>query len=331
MGNKKLKLKEMTNKELMESAFKAIENLGFHITDKQYNNICFFFEGEENSICEFHIKEIPRFRFAFWKVTRLDDLKKQIEDGSILWTDTYNVRSMTELLFFTQYERDLDKFKPSRSGFLTGIYRETWVEGVDNNSDETHQVEEWYMYELESVLKFMKKHPIKAYEYSGLQIRNITDEINGFICLKDFVKDWFYNKKWKFKHWLELKRHIRASMRLVKKTDDMYYSLVLLRPENWSPRVDIIIRRKPDYDYDKCLKLEPLFDKFDDKWFNLVSLDQYDLELTKDPLTEEDIKADKQQEENFIKRLSYHYADLDCDYTVLWCNCEELIDIKAVK
>ena len=326
----KLKLTNLTNRELIESLFKEMSNMGFHVKDVEFNDTYFFFEGEKDSICEFHIKEIPRFRFAVWKVTRLADLKAQLENGEIMWTDTYKVCSMTELLFFTQYERDLDKFKPSRSGFLTGLYRETWIEGVNNNSDETHQVEEWNTYELKSVLDFMKKHPIKAYEYSGLQIKNITDEINGLICLKDFIRDWFYDKKWKFKHWCELKKHIRVSIKLAKKVSSNYNVLVILRPQGWSPRVDVVIRRKDNYNYEKCLKLEPLFDKFDDKWFNGISLDQYDLELTDKPISEEDLKVDIELKQNFVKRLTYHYADIDCDYNVLFCNCENMIDIKTM-
>ena len=253
-----------------------------------------------------------------------------MENNYILWTDTYRVSSKTELLFFTQYERELDKFKPSRSGFLTGLFRETWYEqGPDDKEEKL--VEEWNKFEIENVLNFMKKHPIKAYVYSGLQIRDISEEISGIECLQIYIKDWFYDKKWKFIHWIELRKHIKASLKLMKQVSDNYYGLVLLRPDKWSPRIDILTRRKPQYDYDKCVKQEELFEKFDDKWFNQVSLDQYDLELSKEPVSDEDIKVDKQQEANFIKRLSYHYADLDCDYTILWCNCEELIDIKTVK
>ena len=330
MGNK-LELKKLNNVELMESAFSAIEDLGFHILDKQYNDTYFFFEGEESSICEFHIKEIPRFRFAFWKVTRLDDLKKQLEEGNILWTDTYKVRSMTELLFFTQYERDLDKFKPSRSGFLTGIYRETWIEGINNESDETQQVEKWYMGELEGVLKYMKKHPIKSYMYSGLQIRDIYDEISGVVCLWNFIKDWFYDKKYKFKIWYKLRMEIKASIKLAKQIDSNYNVLVLLRPDGWSPQVDVIVRRKENYEYISCIKQEPLFDEFDKKWFNRVSLDQYDLDLSTKPMTDKEKETDDKLKESFVKRLTYHYADLDCDYDILYCNCEELIDIKTIK
>lgn len=60
------KLKKLSNKELMESAFTQIEkDLGFHIKDKEYGNTYFIFEGNDDSICQFHIKEIPRISFCF--------------------------------------------------------------------------------------------------------------------------------------------------------------------------------------------------------------------------------------------------------------------------
>lgn len=60
------KLKKLSNRELMESAFAQIENdLGFHIKDKNYGDTYFVFKGNEDSICHFHIKEIPRFSFCF--------------------------------------------------------------------------------------------------------------------------------------------------------------------------------------------------------------------------------------------------------------------------
>ena len=49
------------NKDLMESMFKEIENMGYHIKDKLYGDYYFVFEGDEDSVCHFHIKEIPRF------------------------------------------------------------------------------------------------------------------------------------------------------------------------------------------------------------------------------------------------------------------------------
>lgn len=324
------KLKKMTNKQLIESAFKSIEALGYHIIDVKFTGSYYEYPECDNSMCNFHIKEIPRFLFAFWKITNVDALAKQLEKGEILWTDSYGVSSRTELLFFTQYERDLDKFKPSRSGFLTGIYREAWLEGAIG-SDDLVEIEEWHLYKLEKVLAYMKKHPIKSYVYSGLQIRNVVDEISGIKCAYIFMKEFIQDKKYKFKEWIKLKRQINASIKLAKKTAPMYNSLVILRPDSWTDRVAIIIRRKEDADFNECLKLEPLFDLFDDRWGLDISLDQYDLELSNEVLTNAEKKLDSIQRENFIRRLTYYYTDMDTDYEVLWCNCEELIDLKAMK
>lgn len=56
----KPQLRKLTNKELIDSAFDMIESLGFHILDKEYGNCYFLFEGDEDSLAHFHIKEIPR-------------------------------------------------------------------------------------------------------------------------------------------------------------------------------------------------------------------------------------------------------------------------------
>ena len=64
MAKKKLKLSKMNNKEKMLSALKSIEDLGYHIADYELGKYYFIFDGEKDSICHFHIKEIPRFSFC---------------------------------------------------------------------------------------------------------------------------------------------------------------------------------------------------------------------------------------------------------------------------
>lgn len=255
-----------------------------------------------------------------------------MENNRILWTDTYRVCSKTELLFFTQYERDIDKFKPSRSGFLTGIYRDTWMEQKNNESEE-HQVEEWYMYELEDVLAFIKRHPIKAYVYSGAQIRNIENEVNGLKCLKIFIEDAIHYRENKLKDWLSHKTQLNASMRLVRKLSDYYYSYVIVRSEEFSPRIEIIIRRKDvtDADFKKYEKLEDMLYKFDDKWFNVIELSQYDYELSTEKFTKKEIKEDKKLMETFIDRLDYFLNDTETSCNLIWCNCKELLENKTTK
>lgn len=255
-----------------------------------------------------------------------------MENNRILWTDTYRVCSKTELLFFTQYERDIDKFKPSRSGFLTGIYRDTWMEQKNNESEE-HQVEEWYMYELEDVLAFIKRHPIKAYVYSGAQIQNIVNEISGIKCLKIFIKDAIYYRKNKLKYWLSHKIQLWASMRLVHKLGDHYYSYIVVRSEGWSPRIEVITRRKcvADVDFHKYEKLEDKLDKFDDRWFNVIELSQYDYELSKENFTEDETKEDNKLRKTFIDRLSYFLDDTETSCELIWCNCKELLRDKTTR
>ena len=60
---------KLSNKELMESALSAIKGMGFTPIDVSYGNTYFCFEGEDDSICHFHIKEIPRFFICILEYT----------------------------------------------------------------------------------------------------------------------------------------------------------------------------------------------------------------------------------------------------------------------
>ena len=50
----------MTNKEKMASALQAIRDLGYTIVYDKTGSTYFVFEGADDSICHFKIKEIPR-------------------------------------------------------------------------------------------------------------------------------------------------------------------------------------------------------------------------------------------------------------------------------
>ena len=159
-----VKPKNLSNRKLIQSAIEQIEyETGYHITDIEFGDSYFFFEGSKNSICHFHIKEFPKFKFAFWTADRVD---KEWFDGKM--------SSRTELIFFTQFERDIDKFKPSHSGFTQGIYRDAWWEVPEGK---THRVKQemWSLYDLTDTLKFMHEHPYQAYVYVGAQLNHSWD------------------------------------------------------------------------------------------------------------------------------------------------------------
>ena len=59
--NNRPKPTKLSNKKLIDSALKMIEEeTGFHVIDVEYGDTYFLFTGPKNSICRFHIKEIPR-------------------------------------------------------------------------------------------------------------------------------------------------------------------------------------------------------------------------------------------------------------------------------
>lgn len=63
---------KLDNKSLIESLFKDIEEkLKFHIVNKYYTDTYFIIEDEENSICEFNIKEIPRIQIWYMEYLQI--------------------------------------------------------------------------------------------------------------------------------------------------------------------------------------------------------------------------------------------------------------------
>lgn len=324
----KLKVSKKTNLELMESVLLKIESYGYHIKDKVFGNCYFIFEGEDNSVCHFHIKEIPGFLFGLWSTCRFDTIKYQIKHNGVghTWADSLDISPLSEIVFFTQYERDLDKFKPSRSGFVTGLFRQVWEEGPDFEHREIK--EDWEDYELEAILDYMKKHPIRSAEYSGMQTRYIWhDDRSGLRIFFTWVKDWYYHWKYEFKDWLAHKINIFVSKRLVKHLKSFYY-LIEDKGENWTPRLDIYIRRKENVDLENICVEQKYIDKFDDKWFNRVPLYQYDIDITDNHLTQDDYDDDKQLELKFKQLVSIkanYQNDEDNEASIISTNIKELM------
>lgn len=330
MGKRKPELTKLTNKELIESALKQIQELGYTIQDVKLGNCYFLFEDEDDSICHFKIKEIPGFLFAFWNTCRFDTIEYQIEKNGYgeTWADSLHINPKSELVFFTQYERELDKFKPSRSGFVTGIYRQAWFESKQENQEDMIRKEEWYMYDLEDILEFMKKHPIKSYVYSMNQSINIWDEISNYKALKLFITDWYCDKKHKLINYLKLKRDTYCSLKFVKKLKTMNV-IVFDRGENWSPRLQISLRRRKPLILEQYEQDLDLIDTFEEKHFNKgVSIDLWDENINENS-TKEDLDKDKDLEERYFKMIeTIRKSDEDSDdnYKIIYMDVEYKYD-----
>lgn len=252
-----MKTKMSKNRKLIESLFKQIErDLGYHIVDEQYGNCYFIVESKEpDTICHFHIKELPGYLFGIWNICRYDTIQYEVENNLSLWSDNLHISSKSELIFFTQYEKEMDKFKPSRSGMVTGLRRITYTE--DNKS-----VTEWDIDELEVVLKYMKKHKYKAYVNIYNENKFVYKEYSSFKCFRSYYKHKWNRFTTNIKNNLKLKIQIYKSKKLVKRLKDVYY-YILDYGENCYPRIHIIVRRKPDIDIDTFIDNINMLQKFD--------------------------------------------------------------------
>lgn len=280
------------NRKLIESLFKQIEKeLGYHIVDKQFGNCYFIVESKEpDTICHFHIKELPGYLFGIWNICRYDTIQYEIENNLSLWSDNLHISSKSELIFFTQYEKEIDKFKPSRSGMVTGLRRITYEE-------DDKLITEWDIDELEAVLNYMKKHKYKAYVNIYNENKFVYKEYSSFKCFKIYYRDKWSRFTINIKNNLKLKIQIYKSKKLVRRLKDVYY-YILDYGENCYPRIHIIVRRKPDIDIDTFIDNINILQKFD--------YDNTDISIfwmDKD-ISERLNKKERQEDKDLLKRFN---------------------------
>lgn len=307
--------KREDHKQLMESAFKAIEEESdLHIIDKNYTDTYYVFESKDaNTICNFKIKEIPNFMFSFWHVSRLDDIVKAINKKGPLWSDDYGVSTKSELIFFAMPEDEIDKFKPSYCGFVQGIYRYFTLKDED----------EWCIGDLVNSLWYMKEHRIKSYVYTTIQVENIWDELSNFEILKRYISLRLNANKSKR---IKRKRYNKAyniCKTLFNKYRDCAYMIIRDYGENWYPRLHIIIRTKPKVNYNskQFCDFQDLLTKIDDKYFKDVSIDYLGLDIDKLSPGKEYFK-DKELLDMFKEVVKSVKKD---DEDVLFTNINEII------
>lgn len=280
------------NRKLIESLFKQIEkDLGYHIVDEQYGNCYFIVESKEpDTICHFHIKELPGYLFGIWNICRYDTIQYEVENNLSLWSDNLHISSKSELIFFTQYEKEVDKFKPSCSGMVTGLRRITYEE-------DDRLITEWDIDELEAVLNYMKKHKYKAYVNIYNENKFVYKEYSSFKCFKIYYRDKWSRFTTNIKNNLKLKIQIYKSKKLVRRLKDVYY-YILDYGENCYPRIHIIVRRKPNIDIDTFIDNINTLQKFD--------YDNTDISvfwMDKD-ISERLNKKERQEDKDLLKRFN---------------------------
>ena len=187
------------------------------------------------------------------------------------------------------------------------------------------------MFELTKALKYMKKHRIRSAEYAGCQTRYIwEDDRSSFRLLRQFIHDWIYEWKHRFKEWLKLKYTIFISKHYMKKLTQFNY-IIKDHGNGCYPRIDVTVRRKDKIDINLYNKDWDILDKVNDKYFNLFNLQwlQYDID---ENATEEIIQKDKSCRDNFFwycyKNINEPIDDLDSK--IIAYSVETIEDINEI-
>ena len=317
------KITKKSNTELMNEILDLIRGWGYHIKDDIKGNCYFVFEGEEDSICHFHIKEIPGFRFGLWSISRYDKIEYQMKKNGLgnTWADSLEISPLTEIIFFTQYERDLDKFKPSRSGFVTGLYRYAYDTSVPD-SDEIKHIEKWRSDTLEAILYYMKHNHLRSIAYVGAQTRYIWEDYRPtYKFLLSYLSGWFYHWRYRFEDYYKYKSTYLKAKSIARKNKTSYIFIVD-KGECWSPRLDMYIRRKPNVNFKQYAKDQKVLDKFEKKCFMNMSLNQYDVDILKPDLSAQDLKDDRELLEKYKQCMELYFKEMK-EEKVLYSNIKE--------
>lgn len=174
--------KLMTNREIAELVFEIIRSYGFKPYDIQYGNGYFIFDRGVDSVVHFRVKGVSKhWKFGMWvNAEYLDEEERK----RILKEYPDEEKNFKVLQLFAQYDTCIDKFKPSCSELLIEEKYSDWHWVVENKS----------IFELDTMLKMMKRHPLMC--YVG-QCGDHAGYYDGSF-LKTFIENESYDKMKKF-------------------------------------------------------------------------------------------------------------------------------------
>lgn len=204
-------------RECTDKIISQINKSGYHVENLIRSSGYFIFDFGGNSCNTFNIKELPGWRFGLWW-TSIERNGSKYVNGQL----------------FTQFELDIDKFKPSRSEFV--INREFILDKTGWKLFDVERYdafEDFYKFSIREMLDFIKDHPYRAWARSsssdGMKYRV---PFSGFKCWRKYWGNRFY-------HWKDRKYEAWANRRLVswvrKNAGWFYKGYEIIHRPGWSP------------------------------------------------------------------------------------------------
>jgi hypothetical protein len=221
-------------KQATERVFNNIrEELEYAIEDVEYLDGYFIFGMGTNSVVHFHIKETPGWKYGIWwsPVSKQDS-----EDPD--HPSSYETNKLY-CSIFTQYEEEIDKFKPSASTFV-----KEFTFYLDNTSG-------YGMWEFVKTIKFIHDEPYLAF-YREMHYTDFnTEHITRAKAKASFERHFKHKKLEKETVALNDNELLKTIYTILKKDIDEGTCFVHDRGDNWHPRYEIVMKNPFDIE-DGC-------------------------------------------------------------------------------
>lgn len=153
-------------KKASEIIFEDMKKNGYTITGIKYLSGYFIFASGSCSVVHYYVKELPGWKFGIWFSPNPNLTEETTHSVLATW--------------FTQYEENIDKFKPSASSIVE------YDMEADLSSNPQHISGLWKVYEH---MEFIHKHPELAW-YRDLHMVDFNTEYIS----EEFAKDAFANR-----------------------------------------------------------------------------------------------------------------------------------------
>lgn len=206
----------------LKKELKDHRKLDITIEDVDYLDGYFIFGMGTNSVVHFHIKETPGWKYGIWwsPVERKDSTKEN---------PTYETDRL-HCDIFTQYEEEIDKFKPSAS-----MVADEFNVCLDNVS--TH-----FAWDFARDIEFIHDEPYLAF-YREMHYTDFNREHISRAKAKSYFERYFKQKKLEEEVTVLNNRELlKVVYTILKEEFDNSECFIHDRGDCWSPRYEVIMK-----------------------------------------------------------------------------------------
>lgn len=238
-------------KQATKLVFKALkkelnkyESFEITIADVEYLDGYFIFGTGTNSVVHFHIKETPGWKYGIW-------WSPVVKKDSTAENPVYESDKL-RCSIFTQYEEEIDKFKPSAS----------MVHSEFNINLKTKEAD-YALYEFTRDIKFIQAEPYLAF-YREMHYTDFNREYISRAKAKSYFEHHFRQKRREAEiSALNDRELLKTVYNILKEDIDDGNCFIYDRGDCWHPRYEII-SKNPWKDVENgCYCLFDLFEDSD--------------------------------------------------------------------